>query len=63
MNRSRNDADQKATTLPVASPEPGCNPGYAEDRPKDKAQAQIPGARPEPDAEAGGLEHEPDPET
>ena len=62
MNRSRNDADQKATTLPVASPEPGCNAGYAEDRPKDKAQAQIPGARPEPDAEEGGLEHEPDSE-
>ena len=36
--------------------------GYAEPKPKDKSEAQIPGAKPEPDDEEGGLEHDPDPE-
>ena len=62
MRHHRRDEDAKATAVPVASPKPGGNTGYAEDKPKDKAQAQIPGGRPEPDGEEGGLEHEPDPE-
>jgi hypothetical protein len=56
---TRKDAD--ANSVPTAHPDPGCNGGYAEPKPKDKAQAQIPGAKPEPDTEEGGLEHEPDP--
>lgn len=47
--------------VPIAHPDPECNTGYAEPKPKDRAQAQIPGARPEQDSEDGGLEHKPDP--
>lgn len=47
---------------PLAHPDPSGNTGYAEPKPKDEAQAQIPGARPEPDGEEGGLEYAPDPE-
>ena len=50
-----------AASVPTASPEPECNTGYAEPKPKDKAQAQIDGAKPAPDAEEGGLKHDPDP--
>ena len=53
--------DIEPTSVPIRHPDPGCNTGYAEEKPKDKAQAQIPGAKPEPDAEAGGLKHDPDP--
>jgi hypothetical protein len=56
---TRKDSDP--TRVPTAHPDPACNTGYAEPKPKDKAQAQIPGAKPEPDTEAGGLEHDPDP--
>ena len=48
--------------VPTGHPDPACNTGYAEPKPKDKAQAQIPGAKPKPDDEEGGLEHDPDPE-
>lgn len=48
-------------SVPITSPEPECNTGYAEDKPRDRAQAQIPGAKPDPDPEEGGLEHDPDP--
>lgn len=48
--------------VPAAHPEPECNTGYAEPKPKNKREAQIPGAEPPPDAEAGGLEYDPDPE-
>ena len=61
MGRPRNDDAPAPTAVPLAHPEPGCTPGYAEDRPADKAQARIPGARPQPDAEEGDLEHDPDP--
>lgn len=54
--------DDAAATVPAAHPDPACNTGYAEPKPKDKAQAQIPGAKPPPDDEDGGLEHDPDPE-
>lgn len=47
--------------VPTANPEPECNTGYAEPKPKTPAEAQIPGAEPAPDSEEGGLEHEPDP--
>ena len=47
--------------VPTGHPDPGCNSGYAEAKPDNKQQAQIPGAKPKPDAEEGGLEHDPDP--
>ena len=55
--------DSGATRVPIAHPDPGCNTGYAEPKPKDKAQAQIPGAQPglELEVEEGGLSHDPDP--
>ncbi|GHB98083.1 hypothetical protein [Thermomonas carbonis] len=53
--------ENEPSSVPTAHPESECNTGYAEPKPKDKAQAQIPGAKPEPDAEEGGLEHDPDP--
>ena len=56
---TRKDTD--AASVPTAHPDPECNTGYAEPKPKDKAQAQIDGAKPEPDAEEGGLKHDPDP--
>ena len=48
--------------VPTGHPDPACNTGYAEPQPKDKAQAQIPGAKLKPDDEEGGLEHDSDPE-
>ena len=59
MSHHRKDADK--ATVPLASPDPAGNTGYAEDKPKDKAQAHIPGGRPAPDAEEGDLEHAPNP--
>lgn len=57
-SKTPGDADK----VPAAHPDPECNTGYAEPKPKDKSEAQIPGAKPEPDDEEGGLEHDPDPE-
>ena len=57
-SKTPSDADK----VPTAHPDPECNTGYAEPKPKDKAEAQIPGAKPKPDHEEGGLEHNPDPE-
>lgn len=57
MGRHTDDADK----VPTASPEPACNTGYAEPKPRNKEQAQIPGAKRPPDTEEGGLEHDPDP--
>ena len=54
------DRKQPSPQVPVAHPDPQCNTGYAEPKPKDRAQAQIPGAKPEADPEDGGLEHYPD---
>ena len=50
------DRKQPSPQVPVGHPDPQCNTGYAEPKPKDKAQAQIPGAKPEADPEDGGLE-------
>lgn len=49
----------KSPGVPVAHPKPECNTGYAEPKPRDKAQ--VPGARPEPDGDEGRLEYDPDP--
>ncbi len=57
MSRSVDDANR----VPTASPDPACNTGYAEPKPRNKQQAHIPGARQAPDKEEGGLEHDPDP--
>ena len=54
------DRKQPSPQVPVAHPDPQCNTGYAEPKPKDRAQAQIPGAKPEVDPEDGGLEHDPE---
>jgi hypothetical protein len=54
--------DTQPPKVPAGHPDPECNTGYAEPKPKTPAEAQIPGAKPRPDPEAGGLEHEPDPE-
>ena len=51
---------EEPARIPTGHPDPACNTGYAEPKPRDKAEAQIPGATPEPDDEAGGLEHAPD---
>ncbi len=56
----RNNEDGHAPAVPTAHPDPECNTGYAEPKPKDKAQAQIDGAKPAPDREDGRLEHDPD---
>lgn len=53
---------KEPTKIPAAHPDPECNTGYAEPKPKDKAEAAIPGAKPEPSPEDGRLEHDPDPE-
>lgn len=55
----RHDKDG-TSAVPAAHPDPECNSGYAEPKPKDKAQAQIDGAKPAPDREDGRLEHDPD---
>ncbi|MBN8264363.1 MAG: hypothetical protein J0M21_06880 [Xanthomonadales bacterium] len=56
---TRTPAD--ANHIPTGHPEPACNTGYAEPKPRNKGEAQIPGAEPPPDPEAGGLGHDPDP--
>jgi len=55
--------EQNPDNVPLGNPDPACNSGYAEPKPRNKEQAQIPGAKQPPDAEEGGLEHEPDPAT
>ena len=54
---------QTPNKVPVASPDPACNTGYAEPKPQTKEQARIPGAKQPPNSEEGGLEHQPDPRT
>ena len=49
------------TKVPAGHPDPECNTGYAEPKPKTPGEAQIPGATPEPDPEDGGLDRETDP--
>lgn len=53
-------SDDDADKVPTAHPDPACNTGYAEPKPRNKAQARIPGAKQAPDSEEGGLDHEPD---
>ena len=55
--------DHTPDKVPVGHPDPASNSGYAEPKPRNKEQAQIPGAKQPPDAEEGGLEHNPDPTT
>ncbi|MEO6228349.1 MAG: hypothetical protein ABIO61_10915 [Thermomonas sp.] len=57
MARAPVDGDH----VPASHPDPGCNTGYAEPKPKNKEQAHIPGAKQPPGNEEGGLEHAPDP--
>lgn len=45
----------------MGHPDPECNTGYAEPKPKNRDEAQIPGAKPDPDPEEGGLERTPEP--
>ena len=56
---SRNPADEDR--VPDAHPDPACNTGYAEPKPRNKQQAQIPGGKRPPGDEEGGLDHAPDP--
>lgn len=46
--------------VPTGHPDPECNTGYAEPKPKDRGEAQMPGAKEPPDPEEGGLERDPD---
>ena len=55
--------EDTAKTVPTAHPDPACNTGYAEPKPRTKEQAHIPGAKQAPNTEDGGLQHEPDPTT
>lgn len=46
--------------VPAGHPDPGGNTGYAEPKPKNPGEAQIPGATPAPDPEEGGLDRDGD---
>jgi hypothetical protein len=43
---------------PAADPRPGHNPGYAEDRPRDKSDVRKPHAREEPSPDEGGVDRD-----
>jgi len=43
-------------TVPAADPRRGANPGYAENQPRDKADALDPRSGKAPDPEAGALD-------
>jgi hypothetical protein len=58
MNMARTPADSERT--PAVHPDPARNTGYAEPTPKNKEQAQVPGAKQPPGDEEGGLDHAPD---
>lgn len=49
------DAAEAHDTPAAADPRPGANPGYAEDEPRDKADAQDPRTGKVPNPEIGGL--------
>lgn len=59
MGRQGNNPDKAS----AEKPDTASNSGYAETKPRNKKQAQTPGAKQPPDTEEGGLEHEPDPST
>lgn len=50
------DAADKHQAPAAAPPEAGANPGYAEDEPRDKADARDPRTGKVPNPEAGGLD-------
>jgi hypothetical protein len=54
-----NTPDRDKTAPPAAGPEPGQNPGYAENEPRDKDDARHSPAPPAEEPEEGGLEREP----
>ena len=55
------DAPRDRTTPPKASPKAGDNPGYAEDRPRDRGDAHGPHGRDDPPSpEEGGVQRDPD---
>ncbi len=56
-----NGRANEPTKVPSGHPDPECNTGYAEPKPRDRGEAQIPGAEPEPDPEEGGLDRDTDP--
>lgn len=47
---------------PDADPRPGRNSGYAEDRPRDRRDAQQPVEPPKPSPDEPGMRRDPDPE-
>ena len=49
-------------TPPDADPRPGRNPGYAEDKPRDRRDAQQPVEPPKPSPDEPGMRRDPDPE-
>ena len=53
-------SDRAKTTPPSADPKPGRNPGYAENRPRDREDAQQPVPCQTPNPDRGGLAREPE---
>ncbi|MGY3265138.1 MULTISPECIES: hypothetical protein [unclassified Lysobacter] len=49
------DIPRGRDTAAVSDPRPGANPGYAENQPRDKADARDPRTGKVPNPEAGGL--------
>ena len=45
---------------PTAAPEAGPDPGYAEDKPRDRGDARRPHGRQPPSPDEGGLRRAPD---
>ena len=46
---------------PKADPDAGDNPGYAEDRPRDRREAHLPHGKDDPPSpEEGGIARDPD---
>ncbi|AXK71557.1 hypothetical protein DWG18_04130 [Lysobacter sp. TY2-98] len=50
------DIPRGRDTPASADPRPGANPGYAENQPRDKADARDPRTGKLPNPEAGGLD-------
>jgi hypothetical protein len=50
------DIPRGRDTPAVADPRTGANPGYAENQPRDKADARNPRTGKRPDPEAGALD-------
>ena len=56
MSMSTPDIPRGRDTASVANPRPGANPGYAENQPRDKADARDPRTGKAPNPEAGALD-------